>query len=555
MTADRRAPADRPDRPEGPRDPQAPPHRSAVTRRALLGLAGAGAALGALPALPALGGERAPARPTARSADARPAASAAASYRAVYHHTVPDEWKNDPQRPLLVDGAYHYWYLYNADYRAGAEGTAWRLTTSTDLVTFTDQGIAIPKDTTPNGDVWSGSAVVDHDDTAGFGAGAVVALVTMEPVEGAHTQAQYLWYSTDGGRSFVPHGTDPVLANPDVRDFRDPKLLRDAERGRWVQLLAENDKVGIYVSADLRSWSYVSGFVRDGLGVLECPDLFRIETAEGEARWVLGASANGKPVGLPHTYAYWVGSFDGETFTAETDQPRWLDHGFDWYAAVTWEKHTDLTTGAVDPTTRYALGWMNNWDYAHTTPTLEADGFNGTDSIVREVTLGRDADGGWALFSRPVDTLAGRATHTRELGDLTVDGELVLDFTGVAYEVTTTVRWEQLTTFGLQLRRSGDGASHIDAGVHGEYAFLNRGGVPHPDGTGTWLESRTPFDPARRAATLRVLVDRTTVELFLDDGRYVHSPLAFPAPEATGLALFTVGGPATFTDVVIRAFE
>ncbi|WP_078856884.1 glycoside hydrolase family 32 protein [Streptomyces sp. NBRC 109706] len=535
-------------------DPQrhTPARRFGPGRRSFIGLAAGGAVLGAVPVLSARASGSGSSEPSGGGPEADPAA---VTYRPVYHHTVPDEWKNDPQRPLLIDGTYHYYYLYNADYSTDGEGTAWRRTTSTDLVTFADQGVAIPKDTTPAGDVWSGCAVLDPDDTAGFGAGAVVALVTMEPVEGADTQAQYLWYSTDGGRSFVSYGDDPVLPNPGVRDFRDPKLIWDAERGRWVQLLTENNKVGFYVSPDLKNWTYVSGFVRDGIGVLECPDIFRIETGDGEARWVLGVSANGKEAGLPNTYAYWVGAFDGESFTPEAEEPRWLDHGFDWYGAVTWEKYTDLTTGAPDPTTRYAIGWMNNWDYPHNTPTLESDGFNGTDSIVREVTLGRDEDGEFALFSRPVDTLADHVARTIDLGDQTVDGELVLDYTGVAYELSTQVRWEQLTTLGIQLRRSADGSGHVDVGVHEDYAFLNRGGVPNPDTGGSWQESRTPFDPGRREVTLRILVDRTTVEVFLDDGRHVHSQLAYPAPEDAGLALFTVGGPATFGAMVIHEFD
>lgn len=210
------------------------PDMRGTTRRALIRAGVLGAALPLLSAAPI----------PAAAAKPRPRKKAAASYRAEYHFTVPDQWKNDPQRPVWIDGEYHYYYLYNADYLAGGTttGTAWRLATSTDLVSFRDRGIAVPKDTTPNGDVWSGSAVVDSGDTAGFGAGAVVVLVTQEPVEGADTQAQYLWYSTDGGRTFRPHGTDPVVPNPGVRDFRDPKVIRDEERGRWVMALAENTR-------------------------------------------------------------------------------------------------------------------------------------------------------------------------------------------------------------------------------------------------------------------------------------------------------------------------
>ncbi|MDT0345066.1 glycoside hydrolase family 32 protein [Streptomyces sp. DSM 44938] len=497
-----------------------------------------------MPAAPAAAAGRAApggVRRTSRRADG--------SYRAEYHFTVPDQWMNDPQRPIWIDGEYHYYYLYNPDYfTGGPPGTAWRLATSTDLVSFRDRGIAVPK-TTPIGDVWSGCAVVDTGNTAGLGPGAVVVVATADP---GNSQAQYLFSSTDDGRSFTPYGTGPVLPNPGVVDFRDPKIIRDEERGRWVMVLAENNKLGFYHSPDLKSWTYVGGFIKDGVGVFECPDLFRITAADGTARWVLGASANGRAAGLPNTYAYWTGAFDGTTFTPDAPDPQWLDHGFDWYAAVTFDRHR--ADGSVDPATRYAIGWMNNWAYAGITPTIDSDGFNGTDSIVREITLRRDAAGTLYLASRPVAGLDEHVSRTVALGDLRVEGNLPLDYRGTAYELSTEITWDQLTGAGMQLRRSADGARHIDAGIWADYAFVNRGGVANPDQSGTMWESRSPFDPAARRVTMRVLVDRTTVEVFFDDGRYTHSLEAFPYLTDTGLALFAVDGPAVFRNTVIREF-
>ncbi|MBM7440472.1 levanbiose-producing levanase [Streptomyces sp. HB132] len=518
-----------------------------MTRRTLIRAGAVGAALAAIPAAAASG-------LSAASTQDSESAEQGASYRAEYHFTVPDQWKNDPQKPIWIDGEYHYYYLYNADYLAGGTttGTAWRLATSTDLVTFKDQGIAIPKDTTHNGDVWSGSAVVDTGNTAGFGAGAVVVLATMQPDGTTNGQAQYLWYSTDKGRTFKNHGTDPAVPNPGVQDFRDPKVIRDEERGRWVMVLAEGTKVGFYHSANLKKWTYAGGFVKEGIGLLECPDLFRITTAEGTAKWVLGVSANGKASGLPNTYAYWTGEFDGTTFTPDAPEPQWLDHGFDWYGAVTFEKHA--ANGAVDPAVRYAIGWLNNWDYPNTTPTIDADGFNGTDSVVREITLRRAASGTHYLASRPVQALDQHVARTVDLGDLTVDGQLVLDYTGTAYELSTEITWDQLTGAGVQLRRSADGSRHIDAGVYGDYAFVNRRGAANPDTSGKWQESRTPFDASAHKVTLRVLVDRTSVEVFFDDGRHTHSMEAFPYLTDTRLALFTIDGKAVFRNTVIREF-
>ncbi|WP_329351670.1 GH32 C-terminal domain-containing protein [Streptomyces sp. NBC_01261] len=520
------------------------PGASGFSRRALF----AGSAAGTAVALLSAGRAAA----ASKSEPGTNSAQCGASYRAAYHFTVPDQWKNDPQRPVWIDGEYHYYYLYNADYFTGAVGTAWRLATTGDLVSFTDRGVAVPKDTTPNGDVWSGSAVVDTGDTAGFGAGAVVVIVTMSPGDGTDSQAQFLYYSTDGGLTFANHGTDPVLPNPGVADFRDPKVIRDEDRGRWVMALAENDKIGFYHSDDLKSWTYANGFVHDGIGVLECPDLFRVTAVDGTVKWVLGASANGKSVGLPNTYAYWTGSFDGSAFTADASDPQWLDHGWDWYAAVTFEKRD--ASGAVDAAVRYALGWVNNWDYADTTPTIDCDGFNGTDSVVREITLEKASDTTYYLASRPVAGLDSYVSRTANLGDVTVDGTKVLDYTGISYEVTTEISWSQLTGAGIQLRRSPDGGRHIDAGIYADYAFLNRRNTVNADTSGKWQESHTPFDPSAGTVRLRILVDRTSVEMFVDDGRYVHTSQVFPYLLDTGLALFTIGGSAVFRNTVIREF-
>ncbi|MDT9695206.1 GH32 C-terminal domain-containing protein [Streptomyces sp. P17] len=511
-----------------------------MTRRALFAGSAVGTAAALLPAAPAA------AKPKS--------AAACASYRAEYHFTVPDQWKNDPQRPIWIDGEYRYFYLYNPDYFTGGTqaGTAWRLATSTDLVAFRDQGIAVPKDTTPNGDVWTGSAVVDTGNTAGYGAGAVVVLATMEPVEGADSQAQYLYYSTDGGRTFTHDGVEPVLPNPGVKDFRDPKVIRDAERGRWVMALAEHTKVGFYHSENLREWTYAGGFVKEGLGVLECPDLFRITAEDGTVKWVLGVSANGKGAGLPNTYAYWTGAFDGSAFTPDASEPQWLDHGWDWYGAVTFDRHR--ADGSVDPGKRYAMGWLNNWDYANITPTIDTDGFNGTDSIVREITMRRSSSGTYYLASRPVAALDTYVSRTVSLGDLSVEGTRVLDYRGTAYELSCEITWDQLTGAGVQLRRSSDGSRHIAAGIYGDYAFLNRRPTVNPDVSGRWQESKSPFGRAAGTVRLRILVDRTSVEMFVDDGRHVHSCEAFPYLIDTGVALFSIDGRAVFRNTVIREF-
>ena len=471
-------------------------------------------------------------------------AHAAATYRAQYHFTVPDHWKNDPQRPVYVNGKFNYYYLYNADYPTEV-GTAWRLATTTDGVAFADQGTAAPKKTNANYDLWSGSAVVDTANTAGFGAGAVVQLVTQmdHPVNASGPQAQFLWYSIDGGRTFRPYGDTPVIPNGGRRDFRDPKVIWDAARGRWVAAITEGDRIGFFTSPDLKTWTWQSDFVST-YGTLECPDLYPIRADDGTTHWVLGVSAGG----VPGTYAYWTGAFDGAAFTADAATPQWLDHGFDWYAGVTWEDP------AAPADRRFGMAWMNNWAYPDTTPTRDADGFNGTDSIVRQITLKHYADG-YALASQPTPALASHASSVTNLGTIQVnDGLVPLAYHGTAYQLDTDVSWTQLDNIGLQLRASADGTRHADAGIYHDYSYLNRRQTGSPDTSGVRGESHAPWNPAKTSAHLRILVDRTTIEMFVDDGRFVHSSEVFADPADTGINLYTTGGSATFANTTITEF-
>lgn len=516
------------------------PHQFQPSRRSVL--LGATSGLAIAPASAAHGA-------TARRPSDKGRPQVTQSFRPAYHPSVPDNWKNDPQRPIYLDGEYLYYYLYNADYSDGGGGTAWRLATTRDHVSFTDQGVAIPKFTNANGDCWSGCAVVDAEGTSGYGRGAVIALVTQAP-EGR--QAQYLWYSTDRGRTFQPGGTDPVLPNPGRHDFRDPKVIWDAARSRWFMANAEGQRLGFYASADLRHWEQVGEFTRDDLGLLECPDIFKMLAGDGSARWVLATSANGKGRGLPATYAYWTGDFDGSRFTPDAAEPQWLDWGFDFYGAVTYPHHRD--DGTEDLTLRRALGWANFWDYPHNTPTMATDGYNGDDMIVRDVRLERDAAGTYYLASRPTAALAHYTRRTHRFGDLRVEGNHDLDLEARAYELTCELVWDPARrpgNIGFEVHRAPGGGRHVAAGTYldGGFAFVNRRPTFNP---GVGGESQTPVDVGAGRMRIRLLVDHTSVELFLGDGRIVHSHRVFPLDRDNRIRLFAHGAAAVFADLTVR---
>ena len=257
-------------------------------------------------------------RPTsapAVSAFGRP--EGASEFRPSYHITPGKNWMNDPQRPILLDGVWHYYYLYNAGYPK-ENGTEWYHLTSTDLVHWKNEGVAIAKYKNGLGDIETGSAVVDHDNSAGFGKGAVIAVMTQQD---QGIQRQSLFYSTDNGYSFTAYRQNPVMENPGQSDWRDPKIIRDDAHAQWVMTLAEGNKIGMYTSPDLKNWHYASGVERTGLGTLECPELFQLDLDGDPSKrtWVLAASANGSEEGFTTGVAYWTGEWDGTRFTASDE--------------------------------------------------------------------------------------------------------------------------------------------------------------------------------------------------------------------------------------------
>ncbi|MDX8047564.1 GH32 C-terminal domain-containing protein [Gracilibacillus sp. S3-1-1] len=471
------------------------------------------------------------------------------SYRANYHFTVPQHWKNDPQRPIYLNGKYYYYYLYNGDYPEG-NGTEWRLATSKDLVNWDDQGVAIPKYTNENGDAWSGSVVIDHNNTAGLGENSLIALVTQPSTNGI--QAQYLWYSTDEGQTFQSLQDEPVMANPNAEDFRDPKIIWDEVNKQWVLLMAEGAKVGFYVSTNLQDWQYTADFQTEDIGIVECPDLFQLRADDGSMRWIMGVSANGLDQGKPNTYAYWIGDFDGNQFIADHKDPKWLDYGFDWYGGVTFED------GESDDyfSHRYALAWMNNWAYADQTPTQE-EGFNGLDSIVRKIELKKNHTNGYYLVSQPIQKLNQLINETIHYPEMTVDGTVTLDDNVDSYQLSADISWDEAKNIGLRLRESANQERHIDVGFFPQdgYSYVNRTFTNQPDDTHTMTESTAPMDPLQKDAHIHILVDKTSIEVFLDDGEIAYSNLVFPRPEDQGISLFSEDGQAVFKNVEIHKMD
>ena len=479
------------------------------------------------------------------------------SLRAVYHLTPPSGWLCDPQRPVYLNGTHHLYYLHST-VNNGQGG--WDHATTTDGVAFSHHGVALPLQ--PDFPVWSGSAVVDTANTAGFGAGALIALAT-QPTDGIRKyQEQYLYWSTDGGYTFTAL-PDPVIPNADGRTattqaeienaewFRDPKIHWDAARGEWVCVIGRARYAAFYTSADLRNWQLQRNFdyPNHALGGIECPDLFEMTADDGTRRWMLGASMDAYSIGLPMTYAYWTGTWDGTQFLADdVANPQWLDWGWDWYAAVTWPSLD------APETRRYAVAWMNNWKYAaRDVPTDATDGYNGQNSIVRELRLARQPGGWYSLLSSPVAALAGYVSSTTAFPGRSVEGSYVLPWRGRAYELELDISWDAATNVGVSVGRSADGSRHTNIGKYGAELYVDR--APS-DLAGyslvPYTRAAAPIDAAARSVHLRIFVDTQSVEVFVNAGHTVLSQQVHFADGDTGISFYTDGGPATFSGITIR---
>ncbi|KQM66259.1 hypothetical protein ASE65_14560 [Sphingomonas sp. Leaf16] len=483
------------------------------------------------------------------------------SGRPRYHVAAPDGgWINDPQRPIRIGNGWTMWALYNPTWPSG--GTEWRRWTSTDLVSWTDRGVSIPRNTTSFGDVWSGSAVIDTNNTAGFGAGTLIALATM-PADNAagQNQSTALWYSRDGGSSFTFHAI--VHPNfPGNKPFRDPTVFWHAPTSRWIMTLSEEGKIGFYASPDLKQWNYASGFVSSLVGgVMECSHLFPLHLYEANGtttvdKWVLLVGGDGSASGFTGGTCYWVGSFDGTTFAADSATGQWLDGGADYYAAVVWQD-----TQAADPlAAAWTMGWMNNWAYANQLPAPH--GYRGQLSIVRQLRLQRTA-GIPRLRMTPIATQNGAFAQTVTGADQTIAEGTSYTWPAGAGIVAgridmTLTRTGNDWPGGAWLSvRGGDGYfTQVGFELRDNRIFLKRDtSGPDAPASAAWRQNRSvACDASGGVVRVSIFIDAGSIEVFVNDGEAVLSEIILAPPNAMGLDFSANGGSLRVSDVVIRKF-
>jgi fructan beta-fructosidase len=288
-------------------------------------------------------------------------------FRPQYHFSPPAGWMNDPNGLLYYEGEYHLYYQAIPHTHESKGPKHWGLALSRDLVHWQPMPIALYPDEL--GEIWSGSAVVDWHNSSGLQSGREKVLVALYTSRTEAAQQQSLATSNDRGRSWTKYEGNPVISNSEYKDFRDPKVFWHPPTDRWIMILVAGHQVMIYTSTNLKAWEFASQFGADedeGGTIWECPDLFplAVDGNEAEKKWVMLVSLLGAAPNGGTATRYFVGDFDGRSFTnaSPPQTVQWLDYGCDNYATITF---SDVPHGR-----RLGIGWMSNWLYAGNIPTF-----------------------------------------------------------------------------------------------------------------------------------------------------------------------------------------
>lgn len=443
------------------------------------------------------------------------------SFRPNYHFTPKKNWMNDPNGLVYQNGKYHLFFQHYPDSTVWGP-MHWGHAVSKDLISWEEKPIALYPDSL--GYIFSGSAVVDKNNTAGFGKDAMITMFTYHDPKGEKAgkedfQTQGIAYSLDEGETWTKYEGNPVIKNPGVRDFRDPKVFWNEEIGKWQMLLAAKDHIQFFESDNLKNWEKLSDFKfndRLELGVWECPDLFELNVeGTNDKKWVLIISHGGEsaPNGGSGT-RYFVGDYDGVKFTTDQEKSQWIDYGTDNYAGVSYNN--------LPKDRRVVIGWMSNWNYATTTPT---EGWRSAMTLPRKLTLVRRGDG-YSLKSNVIEEISD-FSESIELSPTKSDKGLHLN----SEELSNCIlSFEIVNPNGSEFSLNNSSGNKFTMGYEVDTFFTDR----RKSGLVDFNEKFTNTEPQNvqigKVDTLKVklYIDKSSVEVFLNDGNYVMTNLVYP---------------------------
>ena len=404
--------------------------------------------------------------------------------RPQFHFTPKQNWMNDPNGLIYYKGEYHLFFQHNPTENIWGN-MSWGHAVSTDLHKWEELPVAIP--CTDEVGIFSGSAVIDYTNSTGFGSvenPAMVAIYT-EHKNDKSKQSQCLAFSLDDGRTFTKYVGNPVL-DINSSDFRDPKV--QWIDGQWLMTVVKPDlhQISFFTSKNLKAWEHLSDFgpAAEVGGCWECPDLFQL----GE-KWILIVSLNPGGYQVGSGTQYFIGQWNGKEFIADDSKTRWLDYGRDNYAGVTFENAPDNR--------KVFIGWMSNWEYAHTFPTQP---WRGAMTLPRELTL-------------QGDKLVQKVVNENGIPKIT------------------------FTTTGGSIRISENRDKFIEIGLREKKIYL--------DCTHAWDEEALllskefllqEIEIDLEEVEFEIYLDRGSIELFVDGGKYAFTNLTFVG---TALSLVT----------------
>ncbi len=501
-------------------------------------------------------------------------------YRPTYHFTPLYGWMNDPNGMVYKDGEYHLYFQYNP-YGSKWGNMHWGHAVSKDLLHWEHLDPAIARDTM--GHIFSGSSVIDKNNTAGYGKNAIIALYTNNSTN--HDEVQCMAYSSDNGNTFTKYEGNPVLRPFDgLKDFRDPKVFWYEKNKSWYMIVSADKEMRLYKSKNLKNWIYVSAFGKN-IGQqpcqYECPDFFQLPVNgdKKNMKWVMIMNINPGCIFGGSATEYFVGDFDGKNFICpDADDVKWLDYGKDHYATVTFSNTTDRVL---------AMTWMSNWQYANLTPFKQNRGANG---LPRELKL-YEKDGKYYVSEDAAPEVKALRKVSHDLGNEFVDGikdmkgaaahmdgafEIEADITpntdGIAgIEISNNKRERTLIYFDMK-----KGKVIMDRTESGLTDFGKRS-IPH-DIEQAWDKQREKQakQPARIENSINykndfalatwgplslcegktyhvdIFVDKSSVELFVNDGRIAMTNLVFPVSPYENIKLYTKGGKADFKNIKLH---
>lgn len=477
-------------------------------------------------------------------------------HRPQFHFTPDSMWMNDPNGMVFYEGEYHLFYQFYPDSNVWGP-MHWGHAVSPDMLHWEHLPIALYPDSL--GLIFSGSAVIDWDNTSGFGENGeppMIAIFTHHNMEGEKNgmldfQAQSIAYSNDKGRSWTKYAGNPVVPNPGIKDFRDPKVIWHEESQHWVMVFAAYDLVRIYTSPNMKDWTFQSEFGIEGdTRLWECPDLFSLTVEEtGDEKWILITSIQKEAPNGGTATGYFVGDFDGATFTGNPENLKWMDYGKDNYAMVTW---SDIPE---EDGRRLALGWMSNWQYAQLVPTTE---WRSAMTLPRELTLhqvGEDLE----VWSAPVSEVTSLDGAKIEIGEVVLEADQRFGLPENPDLTKLTLKFKKPENGKVAVSYSNDSGEELLLGYDSDshQLFIDRTNAGISDFQENFA-NKIHVGPAGEGGEeleLTIYLDRSSVEMFANGGQRVMTDIVFPSTPYSEVELVSEGTNTTFYEVTLQSVD